>query len=365
MYRSLSALTPAVVDDLYNISRATPVATPTFVFLIGSPGVGKSSGHALAIESGLVPAGNYATINLDSLLESLTPFRAGSAIAHYFKQKPDTRDLVRFTALPAYGSRRENVGAFTWYDAPETHEALRAAAPRNTRRMNRLRRRFSTEDSITENLIERNTAAIERAIRASVPIIYETTFALGKTGRVTKFDDIVRFIHKHAPQYHVAVLHIRGDPTDIAARIHARQEYGMPYEAAPFYRHVQDSIAAVTSYVTKNEEAFATLKKQYSKDPTITFDEVTTHMNASRLARPVAFDAPRQRRRILDAYGELTRSSDSLPSSWRVSSTESPRLQPLPASSSPTLSLSTSPRTSSGTRRTRRNRHSRTHSSRS
>ena len=105
LHGKLSDLTPQAVDTLYGIDSAQPSDTPTFLFLVGAPGAGKSSGHARAIEAGILQAGNYATINMDTLLESLLPFRAASAMAHFMKRRPATHDLTRFASISAYAPR--------------------------------------------------------------------------------------------------------------------------------------------------------------------------------------------------------------------------------------------------------------------
>ena len=109
LYSRLSDLTPAVVDVLYNIQGPVPQAEPVFVFLVGAPGSGKTSGHGQAIEAGIIPPGNYATINIDVLLESLLPFRSASATAA-------AAAPMRFSTIGAYTSRKEDLGLFKWVD---------------------------------------------------------------------------------------------------------------------------------------------------------------------------------------------------------------------------------------------------------
>jgi len=225
MYQSrLSALTPAVVDTLYNIDHATPRADPVFLFLVGAPGSGKSSGHGRAIEAGLIPAGDYATINMDILLESLLPFRAASSMAHFLKEDPATRDLVRFSTIPVYGSRKEDLGLFHWYD--EAHTQLKETDPTTIHDFNRVRDRFAalSGKDTEDRLLDVNSAAIQRAIDRRVPIIYETTLYLSKEGRVNKVDGIMRYLKK--TPYRIVCYHIRGHPAEIARRIQFRQTTG-------------------------------------------------------------------------------------------------------------------------------------------
>lgn len=118
----LSALTPATVDRLFGIDTAEPVAAPRFVFIVGVPGIGKSSLN----RTRLFPTGGHATINLDTLFEAIEPFRAGSAIAHALKSDKRTHEKVSFASIFGYGTRKENLGMFNWYDRarPELGGAL-------------------------------------------------------------------------------------------------------------------------------------------------------------------------------------------------------------------------------------------------
>jgi hypothetical protein len=300
---ALSAFTPEIVDHLYHIDSASPSATPTFLFIVGSPGAGKSSGHAHAIEAGLLPAGDYATINLDSLLESMAPFRAASSMAHLLKQR--YKPLVKFASIFAYGTRKENLGLFKWYD--EAHEELAAVDPATIAQLNRVRATYAplAGAEAPAKLMDLNEAAIQRAISRGINIVYETTFSLTKKGRVTKFDEIIEML-KDTP-YKVAVYHVHGDPREISLRIRARQEFGMPHEEYPFYRYVSWAPGAVEEYIGKTAEAVSAIAKQY---PGITVAEFVNTMDPLRLPefRPVNYNT--QRRRIVSAYGP-SRSSSS------------------------------------------------------
>lgn len=332
MYPSLSALTPPIVDSLYHIDSATPDARPVFLWLVGSPGAGKSSGHARAIEEGLLPAGNYATINLDTLLESLTPFRAASAMGHYIKRAPAMQETgAKFSSIFAYSTRKENMGLFKWYNT--AHNAIAAADPAATANLNSVRAEFAPLDGheAASKLIDINEEAIERAVGLGINIVYETTLSLNKAKKVQKVEDVMALLERIGRQYRVVFYHVYGDPAEVAARIRARQEYGMPYEEMPFYRFVAVSPTAIAEYSTKTAEAFAALRKQYGPSGVV-FEEWANPMDPARLPRVRNFNAPAQLRRITRAYGPASArrrrtSSQTLRSSWRVST-------PRPSSSS-------------------------------
>jgi hypothetical protein len=313
----LSELTPPVVDAIYNIAGATPPSgEPTFLFLVGAPGSGKSSGHAHAIEAGLLPAGNYATVNMDSLLESLLPFRAASSMAHYMKRNPPTADLVHFASIGAYGTTKENLGLFKWYD--KAHTALEAADPTTVTAFNRVRTRFLPllARKAPATLMEINEAALERAIHRGIPIVYETTLSLTKAGRVNKVDALMRLLKK--TPYRVVFYHITGSAEDIGARIRARQEHGTTQESFPFYRYLPTSPEKVAEYIKSSKEAFDAVREQYQD--VATFEEFENPMDPARLPADARRSASSRRRRIVRAYGTRRRtSSKSLGSSNRIS----------------------------------------------
>ena len=327
MQPQLSALTDAVVDRLYNIDGAAPDAHPTFVWLVGSPGAGKSTGHARAIEAGLLPAGNYATINLDTLLESLLPFRAASAMGYYVKHAMPEAD-AKFSSIFAYGTRKENMGLFKWYNT--AHNALATADPASVEALNRIRAVFEPlrDQEAAARLLDLNEAAIERAVARSVPIVYETTLSLNKSGKVQKVEDIMALLKRAGPQYRVVFYHVHGPPEEVAARIAARQEYGMPYEELPFYRYVAAKPEAVAEYMEKTAEAFAAVKKKYAKAG-IVFEEWENRMDPARLPPAREFNATSYLRRIENAYAPRRRrtSSHTLRSSWRISTPRSSSLR--------------------------------------
>jgi hypothetical protein len=306
----LSDLTPAVVDRLYGTDRAESRADPKFVFLVGAPGVGKSSGHASAIKEGHLPAcsaGGYATINLDTLLESLVPFRAASAMGYVATHKPSVKDLVKFSTLSSYGSRQENLGAFKWYNT--AHPAIKEADPALADALNGVRERFlplrGEELPKGSSLMDINEAAIERAVERSVPIIYETTLSLNKKeGRVKKVDEIMDLLAAKGPQYRVVLVHMTAPPEEIAMRIHHRQEFGMPYEEMPFYRYVPaDPVdpKAVIAMAKGTAEAVSAIEEQYGGR--IEVVPLETVMNASRLTAPRIFDNVALVHRIRNVYG--------------------------------------------------------------
>jgi hypothetical protein len=303
---SLSDMTPARIRAVYGIDAAEPVDTPIFLFLIGSPGAGKSSGHRWAIERGLLPPTGYATINLDLLLENMLPFRVASAIGHLLKQRHEN---VRFSSIPAYGSRQENLGLFDWYNADHARLGDPSLDP--------LREQFRPlqGQEAAAALRTRSDAAIQEAIGRRIPIVYETTFSVNRSGRVDKLDHIMEQLA--GSPYRVAVLHVRAVPADIIERIHARQEYNTPFQIFPFYRYIPVKRAMARDWIESNAKAYRTIQKQY---PQILAMEIENPLDAARLPPPRRERYSKEKRRILRAYGPTRRnSSRTLSTSWRVS----------------------------------------------
>ena len=277
LYEKLSDLTPAVVDSLYNIDRATPVAEPTFLFLIGVPGSGKSSMYGRF--------DNHAIINIDTLLESLLPFRAASSMSQYMQQQQANTD-VTFTSIGAYGSRKENLGMFKWYDK----------APHG---FHRVRERFQPlsghEASLSLN--DLTSHALARAITKHINIVYETTLAASSK----KVDDIMYFIKKNKAPYRVTLTYVRASAANAAARVRARQEYGMPQEEYPFYRYVPESEEFARKQIEQTERALTALRKKYKH--AIRFEVAENPLVAERLPAINRRSASTRRRHILRAYG--------------------------------------------------------------
>ena len=345
----LSALTNTAVDRLYGIDRAAPAAHPTFLFLVGVPGAGKSSGHAAAIDAGLLPENRaYVTVNMDLLLEAITPFRAASAAAHLLKQTPATAEQARFASISAYGSRKENLGLFKWYNT--ARPALTTVAdPATLTALNAVREVYQplADATATHTITEQSEAALDRAIAARLPIVYETTISVNARGRVAKIDALMERLDAAGSPYkgHIHTWHITGDPEQIRQRVKARQEYSMPADEHPFYRYVPTGI--IPKAVTDMAAAFARLQTQYAGK--IQFREIIPVHDATRLPTAFPYNVPTQRERITAAY-----LPPRLSSSWRVSSPRGSLYVSSPSESpseSPTASSEALPRRRTTARR--------------
>jgi predicted ABC-type ATPase len=313
----LSALTSATVDRLFGIDTAEPVAAPRFVFIVGVPGAGKSSVHRTL-------EGGHATINLDTLFESIEPFRAASAVAHALKSDERTRKKVSFASIFGYGTRKEDLGMFDWYNRarPELASVLPDEELSN---FNVVREHYRPlhDQKAPETIITAAAAALQRAIDRHINIVYETTLG---NGRTTKVDEIMIRL---PPTYRVVLYHVFGPAAEVADRIHARQEYSMPYNTPyPFYRYVTRNPEKIQEQLDGNRKAVAALHNKYEKSGAIEFHEVETHIDPERLPHKRAFNPRNQRERIVAAYTRRHRRSSSrlIPSSLKLSSSNTFRL---------------------------------------
>jgi hypothetical protein len=325
----LSDLTEEVVDHLFNIDTTAPKTQPTFVFMVGVPGVGKSSAHSQLYSERLansghykhrnnyVKPGEYATINLDTLLESLTVFRVASFMYYIVKQV--YKDPIKYNELLTYISNDEDLGLFQWYDT--IHTDFSKTHPDLVESLDAVRKPYLPYKHMKtgQNIITRGTNAIYRGIRKSISIVYETTLTVSsKTGKVDKVDAIMDSMVKHAlPARHrgfrgyrrVILFHIKAPAANVQKRITARQETKTPYEDAPFYRHVPANTNFINKSNDKIEAAIDVLKKQYGDR--IVFTKYTPVFNESKIPTPRAFSLENALKRAMNAYGTRKNNSRS------------------------------------------------------
>jgi len=275
--RSKAGEIPDAIAKLYGIDRASPVATPTFVFMVGSPGAGKSQGHATLLEGDTPIFGdnNYAIVNLDTLLESFVPFRIASTFAHSVKsclgKNYPLGNLVKgkatvkkFASIGCYQSKASNMGSFGFIDHEETRvELLKALTAKMAERRSLAAAAEYVEDLFAsigtasadakkaaaaagKSIMELNEEAIDAAISKRINVVYETTFS-----SIKKFNDI--YAKLKPAGYTIVVCHIKDKVENIKAKLIARQEYEMPYLEYPFYRFVTPTDAAITEYILKRQ----------------------------------------------------------------------------------------------------------------
>ena len=313
---------PEAVTQLYGIDRATPV-NPLFVFVVGSPGAGKSRAHNALFELGVFKRGdNYATINLDSLLESLVAFRAASALGHSFHTMLGNSypaGAKSFSSIKSYKSKKSNAGAFNFFrDADSQKELFNAlvskyAAEKGITReeaathlssvfskFNTLSDVFSPSSDVSESLIDLNDEAIDVAIHKHINIVWETTFS-----NIDKFDKYYKKLIDNG--YMIVVLHVVDTAEHIIRKIKNRQEFITPYQEFPFYRYIPSKESIVKGLIEKNAHVVGLIQERLRSgvyDPDLVFvDEYVQKFDPSRLKSPVEFDFDKQINHILDAYG--------------------------------------------------------------
>ncbi len=291
-----------------------PMGNPTFVFLIGAPAAGKSSGHKMLQERGIVSISsdgrrNYATINVDSLLESLLPFREATATAEKMG--------VEITALRGYVSKQPNLGFVTGLQKeifPENVEEsgskkkakVAALTNANLQKKAELEEKKATCAPVLKDIIQsyddilkggpmpKNLnqimeEAIARIIGTSVDIVYETTFS-----SPDKFWKLYETLKTSPYRNNIVVMHIQGEPSVVAEKAYLRQRYGMPSEPVPFQRLVPTNIGHVADLIKKNQTVFKQLQDavpegvQFIEIPPIPFNASLAPASPPENIRPLA-----------------------------------------------------------------------------
>lgn len=321
--RSKADELPDLVAKLYGIDKATTDEDPYFVFLVGVPGAGKSLGHRALVESGIFGDENYATLNLDILLESLVPFRATSALSHAIrtflgKDYPRSKDIRKYASITGYSSKSPNVGALDFYNSEVTKiKLVRALAFKlarvediyvveAARKIMKMFTKFRDlivklvpEREVVLSLLDLHKEAIAAAIKKRVNIVYETVFS-----NIDKFDKLYEPLI--AAGYKIVIIYIKDKPENISAKIHARQEYGMPYGEHPFYRFVPSSLEAVNKQVDTLDSVMTKIKDKlsggmYNKE-LLHIDTITPKFDAAKLPAPVDIAFFDEIKTIMKAY---------------------------------------------------------------
>jgi hypothetical protein len=321
--RSKASELPDLVAKLYGIDKATPDEDPYFVFLVGVPGAGKSMGHRALVESGLFSDENYATLNLDILLESLVPFRATSALSHAIrtflgKDYPKSKDIRKYASITGYSSKSPNVGALDFFNSEITKiKLLRALAFKLSRlerisvldaarKIYKMFKKFRDlivklvpERTVVTSLLDLHKEAIAAAIKKRVNIVYETVFS-----NIDKFDKL--YAPLIAAGYKIIIIYIKDKPENISTKISARQEYGMPYGKYPYYRFVPSSLEAVNKQVSTLDSVIKQIKTKISvgvyDSELLHIETVKPKFDAAKLPAPVDMSFFDEIMNIMKAY---------------------------------------------------------------
>jgi hypothetical protein len=309
---------PDVVSHVFGIDSATPVDVPVFVFMVGSPGAGKSGGHDALLENGVFPDKNYATINIDLLLEMLLPFRVAGSFAHSiqtFLGSNFPKNSKSFSSIGSYCSKKPNVGSFKFLEDIDslqkatiekyavekgisvTQAALYISAVFD--RIKAIAKNIKSERSADISLIDLTNMAIKTAIKKKVNIVYETTFS-----SIHKFDNLYKPLL--AAGYKIIVFHIMDTSEHIREKLISRQEYGMPYETAPFYRYVPTDLQFINQVIHSTASIVDLIHRRVKEgiynENEVFVDEYKVPFDPSRLRKSPVFNFEAQLERLLSAY---------------------------------------------------------------
>jgi hypothetical protein len=119
----------------------------------------------------------------------------------------------------------------------------------------------------------------------------------------------------------VKVVHVTAPAANIAARVSARQEYGMPYEARPFYRFVPPGVTAPLVAGTARGVTAIRTDPRYADVEII---EIENPANPEQAVVARAFDPVEELARIQAAYPAREASSERETSSESRSTKKKP-----------------------------------------
>jgi tRNA uridine 5-carbamoylmethylation protein Kti12 len=231
-------------SHLFGEGTVTPQESPTFVFLIGSPGVGKttSAKHLLGDEYD-----NMYKVSLDTIIENYEPY--------FSSTKQMSNSIREFRKTHKSHSKKlyskKNYGKFSGLYL----------------------KTFREVDDFFDK-------ALKHGIDMGYSILYDTTFNLNKDGRVAKYDKIIDYIQRKNPRYHVRVILVQPDgrvfeeqKRRIQKQLRMRVERAI--EEDDVIRPVNPRMAAM--FIMDNNKAFEAIR-----DPDY-FD---------KLRIPITFDKP-------------------------------------------------------------------------
>ena len=267
---------------------------PLFVFVIGSPGVGKTTQTRRYIDAkyGEGFYDNMYNVSLDTLVEHIEPYR--NMTLHAYKNKVahkktnlNENNYAHFSTiyLPIIQSEDSNfsianqniklrtrLGLITHMSQNKPSNSKKRkhnAVETNTKKAKSVKSAKSVQSvqsvKKSETLLTILDKAIQEGINRSYNIIYDTTL----NGKLDKFDKIKQMIDASKIPYDVLVLHITANIKTIQSRLKKRHSE-MVKEG--FLRAINPKI--IDKFITQNKTSYEAAKEKYGSLPNYKFHEI-------------------------------------------------------------------------------------------
>jgi adenylate kinase family enzyme len=275
VFHKFTNITPVSVHKIFSHGRhpselkSTP---PAFVFVIGAPGVGKSTmSRKYLAEIGL-NYDNFYRVALDDILERVQPFRDTSKHLHNYllekRQKP--LENANWAMLSDMAVRVTQVD--------KNDFELGYIEKRVKHKINTGEKLEKDSEKKPPTDIARITMdAVEHGIQQGFNIMYDTTFSLtsgakGQAKTVNRYDAIKDLIEKSRRNYRIYVLLITASDEEIKQRIYGRHQ-AMLHEG--FLRAINPTLYMINRFIEQNKEAFDVLSaRESSRGESVTFREI-------------------------------------------------------------------------------------------
>ena len=239
-YRYLGDLTLEEGEAIFTKGRRfTGLSTPEepiFVLLIGTPGSGKSTALARLPELVGLNPDDAVQISLDSLVESLEPFRAKTAEI--------ATAMLTERGLALQNNLGENVVSNIASKTSGPYLSFMKAKKNN--------RPGKVGKPLEQSLNEMRFALLEKALSEGKNIIYERT--ISDASKDTLREEVFARIRASGKPYKVYVVYTKiDDPAVLRERLR-RRPLGMMQRNPPFFRGVPATLAE--KFIGNHEEYF-------------------------------------------------------------------------------------------------------------
>ena len=300
LFTKSSNITLDRVMHLFGADKIVSQDDPLFVFVIGSPGVGKTTQTRRYF--GELYNSMY-NISLDTIVENIKPYRnatikAKNNVERIKKEKGFSSNLenenyadlstmylqVIRSEEPIYSSKAEYERVIKKINKKYTQKAanLKAVNAVNAVSTNTVSTKaVSTKAAKSKavktqggSLLTIMDEAIIEGINRSYNILYDTTFAADSKGNINKFDKVLEWIIQSKILYQIIILHITASPETIQRRLKGRHTQ-MAHEG--FLRAIHPKL--IPKFVEENKKCYNILKDAYEGNPLFSFEEISNEAN--------------------------------------------------------------------------------------